>query len=279
MKDLLHFELAKCFNPRRAAVSFVLVVLFVLMILLGLWMQQRRHGDRRIEGRTFSEYMNAPMCVLAAEIPALFLFLPIMAAITGASMVASESQSGTLRTMMIRPVSRGSVVLAKFTVLGVYLSALAAFMLVLTLALGWVWFGKFGDLVVSKDLLGIGRGFIILPADAVPGRIAFSYALAVLSLWSLASIGLLFGVALEQTAGAAMAVLGLYFMSYIVDMIPFFTELHRYLPTRHWSWWSRVYTQEIEWGRLLQHGLWISAYTAACLGLSMGLFLKKDIHS
>lgn len=279
MRHLLRFELAKTFNPKRSAVSFLLVVAFVAMILLGLWMQERRHRQVKVEGKTFSEYMNAPMCSVIAQMPALFLFLPIMAAIAGASQVASESQSGTLRTMMIRPVSRTGVVLTKFFVLGVYMFALTALMGLLTFALGWAWFGKLGDLLVSKDMLGLGRGFIILPADVAIVRILFSYLLAVLSLWSLASIGLLFGIALEQTAGAAMAVLGLYFISYIIDAVPFFSELHRFLPTKNWNWWSRVYNSDIEWNELLQRGLWIAAYTLTCLGLSVGLFLRKDIKS
>ncbi|MSR65062.1 MAG: hypothetical protein EXS18_04690 [Verrucomicrobiae bacterium] len=279
MKHLLRFELAKTFNPKRSAVSFLLVAAFVAMILLGLWLQERRHRQVKVEGKTFSEYMNAPMCTVIAQMPALFLFLPIMAAIAGASQVASESQSGTLRTMMIRPVSRTSVVLTKFLALGVYMFALTAMMGVLTFALGWAWFGKLGDLLVSKEMLGLGRGFVILPADVVIARIVFSYLLAVISLWSLASIGLLCGIALDQTAGAAMAVLGLYFISYIIDAVPFFSELHRFLPTRNWNWWSRVYDSDIQWHELLRRGLWIGAYTLACLGLSVGLFLRKDIRS
>ncbi len=279
MKHLLQFELIKCFNRKRAAVSFLLVVGFVAMILVGLWLQDRRHGQRRVADATFSDYLNAPMCVLVAESPGLFLFLPILAAIMGASQVAGEWQAGTLRTMMIRPVSRGGVLLAKFAVLGVYLLLLVAWLFSLTFLMGWAWFGKLGSLIVPQVILGQGNGFIILPADIAIHRLLFSYLLAAVSLWSLASLGLLFGVILEQTATAAMAALGVYFISHIISATGLFTELQRYLPTHHWNWWNRVYVSAIPWPDLLQHGLWIAAYTVACLGLSIGLFLRKDIHS
>jgi ABC-type transport system involved in multi-copper enzyme maturation permease subunit len=128
-------------------------------------------------------------------------------------------------------------------------------------------------------MLGLGGGVIILPAEVAIRRLLLSYLLAAVSLWSLAALGLLFGVVLEQTASAAMAALGLYFISHIISATGIFTELQRYLPTHHWNWWNRVYGPEIPWHDLLQHGLWIGAYTAACLGLSIGIFLKKDIQS
>ncbi len=279
MKHLLWFELVKCFNPKRSAVSFLLVVGFVAVILLGLWLQDRAHGKRKVADATLSEYLNAPMCVLVAESPGLFLFLPILAAILGASQVAGEWQGGTLRMMMIRPVSRSGLLLAKFASLGVYLLLLVAWLFGLTFLMGWAWFGKLGSLVVPNEILGLGGGFIILPADVAIQRLLFSYLLATVSLWSLASLGLLFGIVFEQTASAAMAALGVYFISHIISATGLFSELQRYLPTHHWNWWNRIYASEIPWHDLLQHGLWIAVYTAACLGLSIGLFLRKDIHS
>ena len=74
MTHLFRFEVAKCFNPKRSAVSFLLVVGFVCVILLGLWLQERRHGQQKIQNKTFADYLNASMCVVTAQVPALFLF-------------------------------------------------------------------------------------------------------------------------------------------------------------------------------------------------------------
>ena len=70
----------------------------------------------------------------------LFL-LPLMAAMVGGFMLAGEAEKGTMRTMLLRPVRRGSVLMAKWVTGMLYLAVVLAMVLAAGIISGWAFFG------------------------------------------------------------------------------------------------------------------------------------------
>ena len=60
--------------------------------------------------RTFANGLYVPLAALAGM--SIFL-LPLAASMVGGNMIAGEAEHGTLRTILVRPVNRGSLLLAK----------------------------------------------------------------------------------------------------------------------------------------------------------------------
>ena len=63
--------------------------------------------------------MYVALAALTALIP---LLLPMAAAMVAGYMIAGEAELGTLRILLLRPVRRGSVIVAKWSMAMIYLA-------------------------------------------------------------------------------------------------------------------------------------------------------------
>lgn len=102
-------------------------------------------------------------------------------------MLAGEATAGTYRMILTRPVSRFSVVTAKFFAALIYVNALILWMSVLSLGLSVLFFGK-------GELLIIGSKITILQESDILWRFGLSYMYASLSMTTVASLAFSVGI-------------------------------------------------------------------------------------
>src|SRR5437762_7061692 len=99
--------------------SFVAVTVFVALMLWGFYSYAERKAG---EGATAQfkytyeskSYFNGLTFALYSLVFSFSLLIPIFVAMAAGSQIAGERQAGTLRMICTRPVSRVSLVVAKF---------------------------------------------------------------------------------------------------------------------------------------------------------------------
>ncbi len=115
----LRSELSKIFRQRVTWSGFVVMVALAALVTWGSH-HERDHidvehmlgGQFVVAGNTISALFiaNATMQVAAVAL------MPLLVAVVVGGLVAGEKQSGTLRTLLSRPVSRATVLLSKLAV-------------------------------------------------------------------------------------------------------------------------------------------------------------------
>lgn len=195
-------------------------------------------------------------------------FLPLATGLFAGDAVAGEAQAGTLRYLLLRPVRRTRLVLAKYTSAMTLLAILVGVTIVSGVVAGAVVFGLKPLPTLSGTTLSVAAGL---------GRIGAAglYMVAVLS--GIACIGLFISTRTDSGPGAAVATIVIAIASQILGQIPSLHAIHPYLPSNGWLAFTGLFRYPVDWTEM-RHGLLVSAlYTAVFLGLAVSGFRRRDV--
>ena len=280
MFGLMRLELRKVAAQRRSWAGFLAVAVMNALFAFAFVMRQRHAATRPVRGmqeRLVGEFINANVYTQTILAPCMFMLFPMILAILGAHMLAGEIETGSIRLVLCRAVSRGEVLLAKFAALCAY-SALMLFALLLTSwAVSSVLFEPGGDVVVFGPMFMLPRGVVVHPAADAVHRILLSYMLALPMLMSVCAMALMMAALTRHFTSAAILTGTVYFCSYVVMGIPLLSTIHPFMPTRYLPFWRWVLQPEIPWGTIGMHAAWTACYTAAFLAVAGSLFSLRDL--
>ncbi|HEX2384560.1 MAG TPA: ABC transporter permease subunit [Acidimicrobiales bacterium] len=213
--------------------------------------------------------------VISLVVMGQFFLVVVVAAFSGES-VAGEATWGTLRYLLVRPVSRARLVLAKLTV--AYVLTLIAVLVIVgagliagTIAFGWH----------DATALEQTRFFplpVSVPADEALGRLALASGYVALTMLAVVAIGIFLSTLTDSTAAAVVSTVVVVVASQVLTAVPSLGSLKPYLPTRYWDEWRNLFT-----GRTAQD-MWKGvasalAFTLIFTVIALWRFRRKDILS
>ncbi len=232
---MIAVELARQVRRRRTFLCFLLLV--GLPVIAAIANRSNRPsrttevGTRALFDVSTASGLNHALGALAFMSA---FFLVVVVSIFAGESVAGEANWGTLRYLLIRPVSRGRLLASKLVV--VFALALGATIAIVVsgLASGTLAFGWGGAVTPFGPALSIGESFVRL-------------GLATLSVtWSLAAViafAFLLSVITDSPGGAITGGFGLMIVSTILDGLSSLDYLHPGLPTHYWGAWSRLFLE------------------------------------
>ena len=192
-------ELHKLVRSRRTWVTILLIDLLptIVAVLLAL----TDIGPRPGTGPAFLSAVltDGTLFPLAAMAIVLPLFLPIAVAIQAGDAIAGEAQQGTLRYLLVRPVGRTRLLVAK-------LVSVMAFVL-LTLAVVAATAYVVGVLLLGNGDIGADHAPSPAPRSSqqqLIGRTFLALAYALLCMLGVAAIALFLSTVVDTPLGAAM---------------------------------------------------------------------------
>lgn len=217
-----------------------------------------------------------PLAALGIVLP---LFLPIAVAVVGGEAIAGEAQTGTLRYLLIRPVGRGHLIVAK-------LISVVAFVLLTVLivaGVGYVVGHLFlGQGTAPTGIASTGTGSFsgsTLSDVEVAQRTGLALAYVTLSMLGVAALALLLSTMTDSAIGAALGAIGFLIASTVLLGLDAADALQPWLPTRYWLAFVDLFRDPILWddvtrGVLLQVGYFVVFSVAAWAN-----FATKDVTS
>jgi ABC-2 type transport system permease protein len=204
-------------------------------------------------------------------------FLVVVAALFAGAAIAGEASQGTLRYLLIRPVSRVRVVLAKLAVTATLVSAATLTVTVAGLAAGAVFFGWKEPSLPLRPLRFPFVAQISIP-EAV-GRLALATGYVSLTMMVVVALGLFLSTLADTAAGPVVATIGLFVTSQILDGIPSLEFMRPVLPTHYWQSWTTLFLvgrgSEDMWKGIAS----AVAYGTVLVLLALWRFQRKDILS
>jgi ABC-2 type transport system permease protein len=240
-----------------------------------------------------------PAAALALVLP---VFLPVAVAVVAGDSIAGEATTGTLRYLLVRPVGRTRLLVAKLisvtayvllVVLAVTFTAYATGVFLLgpsraaavgQAAGGGAAAGAGTGLAGQAPTAGQAAGGAVTSLSGAPlsllqvtERTAGAIAFITVSMLGVAAIALFLSTITDSALGSALGALAALVASEVLVTLNAATAVQPYLPTRYWLAWVDFFRQPIFW-RDIQRGFGIQAvYVVVFLAAAWANFSTKDI--
>ncbi len=210
-----------------------------------------------------------PLAALGIVLP---LFLPVAVAVVGGDAIAGESQGGTLRYLLVRPVGRGRLLVAK-------LVSVIAFVVMAALAVALIAYveGKLilGNAPASAGVVSVSGSTLTQTQMAQRSVMAFAYV--VLAMLGVAAIALFLSTTTSSAIAAALGTIGFLIASTVLLGLDAAESLRPYLLTRYWLAFIDLFRDPIRWRDVVHGVLAQLAYLTVFAGAAWANFATKDI--
>jgi ABC-2 type transport system permease protein len=274
---VIRVELTKLVRRPRTWISIAL--LCALPIVVAGFVAARHLAPAPGQGPAFlSAVLNDgalyPAAAMAMVVP---VFLPIAVAVLAGDAVAGEAAAGTLRYLLIRPVGRTRLLVAKLVSVAVFVLMAVVAVVLTSFATGAALFGL-GDPAAVGGAEGITSlsGVPLTPVE-LGVRLAAAIGFVTVSMLGVAAIALFLSTITDSALGAALGALSALVASELLVVLDAANSIHPFLPTRYWLAWVDFFRDPLFW-RDIERGLGLQlVYVVVLLGAAWANFVTKDV--
>ncbi len=275
---LIKLELFKIFSKWRTYIGFIAIGILVPIIHLAMIAE----GDTLIELSTRvlrnsfdfnGELINGYM-VTRIIMQFLFINIPLLITLVGGDMLAGEATSGTYRLVLVRPISRYQLVIAKYIAGSIYVALLVIWLYLLALGLGVLLFGT-GDMIVVRYAINI------IPENDVLWRYGIAFGYAFLSMWVVYTISFFFSSFVENSIGPIITTMAIIIVLNILNLVDvgIFSDIQELFFTTHMNAWILLFEKEIDYASFYRSLFILIGHVVVLSGATFIYFNKKDINS
>jgi ABC-2 type transport system permease protein len=270
---LLRSELGLVFGRRRNQALLVALACVPVLIAVAIRLSTGGGGDDDDgRGPAFIGQIagNGLFVAFTALVVTLPLFLPLAVSVAAGEAVAGEASIGTLRNLLVVPVSRTRLLLVKFAGIVAFGVAAALTVAAAGVLIGLVLFPVGPVTLLSGSTLPVGEALVRVVLVAL-------YVAAMLA--GLAAIGL-FASTLTEVPIAAMAVTAITaVVVQILGAVPQISAIHPYLLTHWWLRFGDLLRDPVVYGEMARGLLVTVAYVAVFGSLAWARLGTKDVSS
>ncbi len=277
MIKLVKIELYKIFKKWRTYIGFIAIGLLVPVVQIAML----ANGQRSINFMTrelqqsfvFVGNLLNGYFVSYLILNSLAINIPFLIALVAGDLLAGEATAGTYRMLITRPVSRFSIVTAKYLAGVIYSCLLILWLAVMSLGLGMILFGS-GELIVIKS-----STIIIFAQNDIIWRFLLAYLFASLSMVVVASIAFLFSALVENSIGPIITTMAIIIVFLIISAIniDFFRALKPYLFTTYINDWRVFFNKPLDTKEIFTSVSVLLAHIVILYSSALIIFKRKDI--
>ena len=279
MIQLLRLELYKIFKRPRTYISFGIVTAITFVIQLAMlsdgnsfvnFALQGVNEQFDIRGNILNGYL-----ITYIILQSLLIHIPLLVALVAGDSLAGEANSGTLRLLLTKPISRLKLVMAKFISSFIYTVLLIMWLAGVALVLSLVLFGR-GDMINLKS-----DAFVMILQDDIMWRYGAAFLFAVLAMTTIAALSILLSAFADNAIGPVISTMGVVVVLTIMSNLelPIFNVIKPYLFTTHIIGWKGFFDDPVPYAAITRSVVILVLYTVGFLGTTVLYFNKKDIKS
>lgn len=240
MWTLLRIELFKIFRRPRTYIPFAAIAAMILIIQLGLKFDGRSYLELMMSSLSdsfiipYGMIMNGYL-VAFVILNTLLIQVPLLVALVAGDIIAGEANMGTLRLLVIRPVSRTRLLLVKFYASVIYTVLLLVWMALLALFLSMLLFGT-NDMMIARNTV-----MEQIKSSDVLWRYIAAFGYATVALSTVAALAFLLSVFAENSIGPIVSTISIVIVLTILSemRIPLYDNTVKpWLFTSHMLAWK-----------------------------------------
>lgn len=276
LATVLRVELVKIFSKWRTFIGFMVIGVIIPVVIVAMKVEGMRFFQYSTQALqqafTFTGNLMNGYTVSYIILGLLYIHVPFLTTLVAGDILAGEATAGTYRVLLIRPVSRFTVVTAKWIASTLYANLLVLVMALLSVGIGVLVLG-------TGEVIAVRSHIVILAQDDVIWRLACAYAFAALSMSTVSSIAFLFSSLVENAIGPIMTTMGIIIVLTILSSIdlPLFDPLRSIAFTSHMIGWRFFFDQAVDWSRVATSVLVLVGHIAVCYGATLYIMKRKDI--
>jgi ABC-2 type transport system permease protein len=272
-------ELFRMFARRRTHIGFFL---FVLIEAVALYFFQKPGAQRFFDemlsrnGYAFEYYFSALTLALILLLASVFVLGMLFFALVAGDIVAKESEDGTLRMVLSRPVTRLRLLHVKYVSCAIYTVVLIFFLGVTAVLMGMAergWGGGFFAYIPEKGVFavydwwpGMGRYFLALGFLAVSMNTVTSLAFC-LSCFRI------------KPAAATILTAAIFITDWVLALLPPLADYRDWFLTPKMDDWVYALSEVIPmWGMVKSYAI-IVGIQVTCFVVGWLVFESRDLKS
>lgn len=279
MINLIYWELFKTYAKWRTYIGFIAVAVLIPVVMWIMWIEGGRfiqyqlrslQTDFLITGNLFNGWVIAQIIMNG-----LWVHVPALIALVAGDQLSGEATAGTFRLTLIRPVSRTKILNAKYIATLIYTASLVIAIALLSVGLG-LWIFGTGDLIALDK-----EGIVILPEANLVMHFLFAYALAIWSMFVVASLAFLISALVENAIGPIIITMTIIAIFYVITVLPVESveEIKPWLFTTHMNVWQQALRDPFDWEQIRNSTAILGIYNLVFWGATYIIFKRKDILS
>jgi ABC-2 type transport system permease protein len=246
---------------------------FLITVAIRLSSGPGRHGNPDEGGPEFFFNLigSNGLYVAVGSLFALVAFLlPLLACMSGSQTIAGEAEKGTLRTVLMQPVRRGVLLLAKWFVANLYVGIGLALLAVGSLIAGGAIYGIKPMLLLSGQTTSVAESLWLL---------FLAYLFVLVGMAAVVSLAVALSTLTDSSLTAMAGGLVLVIVMLILGSLSVFDFLRPYLFTSHFGAWIELFSKPIDWAPIRDALINFAIWTVGMTGVAWLIFRRKDILS
>lgn len=203
-----------------------------------------------------------------------FFVVVVVASLAGES-VSGEATWGTLRYLLVRPVRRSRLILAKLFVAAVLAFAVTYLIVIVSVLVGALFFGW-------SNVLTLGSSRFV-PVELISPweglwRLGLATGYVSICMLFVVAVGIFLSTLTDSTAAAVVGTIVVVVTCGVLLQVPSLAGIRPIVPTRYWVEWTGFFNPAGTgglWKGLLSSAVWSATFSGAALVR----FRRKDILS
>jgi ABC-2 type transport system permease protein len=223
---LLRSELRWIYRRPRTLVLLGLLAVYPILFGIGTQLVDapvRANGAQSIVAAAAGNALALPVIVLSTT---MLFFLPLGTTMAASDALAGEAAHGTLRGLLLAPVSRVRLLAIKAFGVAVVSAGAAVVTAVVAFVTGLIIVGPDSLVSVSGTTLPIGEGL---------WRVAVATGWVIVQMWAIGAIALAVSASTEHPLLVLASVIGGLFVFGLLSSIPVLDWMHPFLITQSWD--------------------------------------------
>lgn len=278
MVNLIRIELKKVFSRKRSYIGFLVIFVLVSILQAAMWVEgqtfidlftQNLQDTFVLEGNLMNGYFISFMLMNS-----LWVLLPFLVTFVAGDSIAGEAHAGTLRLLLSRPVSRTSLIMAKYIASVTYTLLIVLLLMILSLGISSLVFGT-GDLIVFSKTLNI------FPEKEVLPKFLGAFGFAFLGMTLVTTLAFFFSVLTNNSIGPIVSTMAIVLSFTIITNLNLeaFHVIRKLLFTSYINSWTLFFDYTIDW-RQIYLSIFVSLmHIVVLLAATLWIFKRKDILS
>ena len=268
--SLMFSELSVLFRRRRTWAMLFTISLIPIFLAIAVKLSGSTLPPG--EGPPFLDRVsqNGMFVGFTAMILAIPLFLPLTIGVVAGDTIAGEANTGTLRYLLIAPVSRARLLVVKFFGAAAFAIAATFTLMVTGIIIGAILFPVGPVTLLSGDVISIQAALL---------RIFLVVVYVTISLLGLSAVGLFISTLTVIPVGAMAATVVVSTVAQILGTLPQISAIHPFLLSYYWLGFADLLRNPMSLSSFASNTLLQLAYIAIFGSLAYSRFTTKDILS
>ena len=269
-------EMSKVFSKWRTFIGFMALAFLIPVVVIAMSVEGGKFLSFATQGLSQNFDINGNLmngyAVAFIILSSLYVHVPFLITLVAGEVLAGEAAAGTYRVLLTRPLSRSTMVNAKYMAALTYTILLVACMAALSLGLGT-------SIMGTGDLLVIRQKITVIPVHDLLWRFGFAYSWAALGMITVASIAFLCSALVENAIGPIMTTMALIIVMTIISAIdvPLFDYVRPLFFTTHMNGWKLFFDDPINWQRVATSFSVLLLHIVGCFVATHIVIRRKDI--